>query len=80
MKIVNDQEALLVARVTLDQINDALSLKILPNGFDTVGGLVYQQLGKMPKTGDVVNCEGLKIKVLSTTGRRIKILGVSKVV
>ena len=80
LKMVNDQEALVDARVTLDQINDALSLKILPNGFDTVGGLVYQQLGKMPKTGDVVNCEGLKIKVLSTTGRRIKILGVSKVV
>ncbi len=80
LKMVNNQEALVDARVTLDQINDALSLKILPDGFDTVGGLVYQQLGKMPKTGDVVNCEGLKIKVLSTTGRRIKILGVSKIV
>ena len=79
LKMVNEQEALVDARVTLDQINEALSLKILPNGFETVGGLVYQQLGKMPKTGDVVNCEGLKIKVLSTTGRRIKILGVSKI-
>jgi CBS domain containing-hemolysin-like protein len=80
LKMVNKQEALVDARVTLDRINEALSLKILPNGFDTVGGLVYQQLGKMPRTGDIVNCEGLKIKVLSTTDRRIKMLGVSKVV
>ena len=80
LKMVNEQEALVDARVTLDQINEALSLKIVPDGFETIGGLVYQQLGKMPRTGDVVNCEGLKIKVLSTAGRRIKILGVSKFV
>ena len=38
---------------------------------DTIGGLVYKELGKMPSVGDRVSFEGIEIVVQSTIGRRI---------
>ena len=46
------------------------------NGFDTIGGFVYHQLGKIPSRGDLVEYDGITIEVLSTVGRRLKMLKV----
>ena len=52
-------------------LNDELGSSIQVNGYDTLGGLVYKELGKMPKVGDRVSFEGIEIVVQSTIGRRI---------
>ena len=39
--------------------------------FDTIGGLVYKELGKMPEVGDHIEVDSLTITVQSTIGRRI---------
>jgi len=46
---------------------------------DTVGGLVYSTLGKMPQVGDHVVYNGLRIEVVSTMGRRLRRLKLSSV-
>ena len=48
------------------------------HGFDTIGGFVLHQLGKIPSAGDSVEYNGLSIEVVSTTGRRIKSLRIKK--
>ncbi len=75
---VSDNELLLDARVSIDQLNDLLGVSVEGEGFDTVGGFVYQQLGKIPSQGDSVEYDGIKIEVLSTVGRRLKRLRVVK--
>ena len=52
------------------------AVEIEADGFDTVGGLVFSQLGKIPNPGDEVRVRGLRLQVLSTTGRRISRLRV----
>ena len=60
------------AKVDIDELNDILGTHIEKEDFDTVGGVVYSKLGKIPSNGDNVSMNGLTISVLSTTGHRIK--------
>jgi CBS domain containing-hemolysin-like protein len=60
------------AGASIDIMNQTLGISIVADGFDTVGGLVYRELGKMPSPGDTVLVEGLRISVQSIIGRRIR--------
>ena len=60
------------AIASIDTMNQTLGTSIVSDGFDTIGGLVYRELGKMPSPGDIVLVEGLKISVQSVIGRRIR--------
>ena len=47
---------LLDARVSIDDLNELLGLHIEGEDFDTVGGFVYHELGRIPLAGDEVEC------------------------
>ena len=66
------------ARVTLDYLSDLFATPIGNEDVDTVGGLVYSCLGKMPQVGDEILHNGLRIEVLSLLGRRIRRLKLSR--
>lgn len=68
----NEREAIVDGRVTLDELNELFQTKLEGEGFDTVGGLISAQLGKIPVAGDKVSLEGLTMRVLSTSGRRVR--------
>jgi magnesium and cobalt exporter, CNNM family len=75
---VDDTEAIVDARVSIDDLNELLGLNIEGEDFDTVGGFVYHELGRIPLAGDEVESDGLRMKVLSVVGRRIKKIRVKK--
>ena len=60
------------ARLPLDEVNELLQTDLEGDGFDTLGGLLYARLGKIPASGDELTLGGIRLKVLSTTGRRIR--------
>jgi CBS domain containing-hemolysin-like protein len=60
------------AGASIDIMNQTLGTSVVPDGFDTVGGLVFRELGKMPSPGDIVSAEGVVITVQSVIGRRIR--------
>ena len=72
-------DTLVDARVTLEYLSDFFSTSIGHEDVDTVGGLVYSTLGKMPGVGDEVVFNGLRIEVVSLLGRRIGKLKLSRV-
>jgi putative hemolysin len=76
---VNDHEALFDARVSIRDVNDTLDLDIEDEDFDTLGGLLYHELGKVPNVGDEVRVDGAVVTVLTTTGRRVRKVRVLKV-
>jgi len=67
------------AGVTLSDLSGYFSTPIGNEDVDTVGGLVYSTLGKMPQVGDHVVYNGLRIEVVSTMGRRLRRLKLSSV-
>lgn len=42
--------------------------------YDTVGGLVIEQFGRLPRRGDATELDGLKIQVLHADSRRLHVL------
>ena len=66
------------ARLSIDQLREVLQVSVENAGYDTVGGFVLEQLGRIPSVGDIVHHDGMQIEVLSTVGRRLKTLKVTK--
>jgi putative hemolysin len=46
--------------------------------YDTVGGLVFGRLGRLPKVGDVVDVEGRRFVVSALDGRRVSQIRVER--
>jgi len=68
---INQNNMIVDAKVSISDLNNEIGSSIELNGYDTIGGLVYKELGKMPSVGDRVSFEGIEIVVQSTMGRRI---------
>ena len=56
----------------------SFDLEIKKNDFDSIGGLIINELGRIPSVGDNVRVNGISLKVLSVAGRRIKKVRVTK--
>ena len=61
------------AKVRIDDLNEALGIE-LPDSedFETMGGFVFSQLGKIPKTGESLLYQNIQITVLSASDRKIE--------
>jgi CBS domain containing-hemolysin-like protein len=73
LKPIDDHSCEALAGMHLSEINQRMGLH-LPDDehFDTIGGFVFHQLGRIPHAGEEVVYDGIKIKVLDATRRRIK--------
>ena len=50
---------------------ESLGLRLPPGEYDTVGGLVMDRLGRVPRQGDLVGVGGLELRVRAMDGRRV---------
>ncbi|MBN1953829.1 MAG: HlyC/CorC family transporter [Anaerolineae bacterium] len=69
---VSEDEYILGARMDLDDVNNLLGIDLPTKSSDTLGGLIYSSLGKVPSEGEQLHIDRLLIEVLSVTGRRIR--------
>ena len=58
--------------MSTEEVEDFMATRIANPEADTVGGLVYHILGRIPQTGDVVYTGLLQIEVVSVLGRRLR--------
>ena len=65
-------EAIVDARVSLKSVSEIFGIELEVEGFDTLGGLILDKLGRIPTAGETVAEGGVTLKVLSTAGRRIR--------
>jgi CBS domain containing-hemolysin-like protein len=84
MQYISDSEYIFSARMDLDDINDIMSIKLPTDESDTLGGLIYDVLGRVPKTGDVIggaafDAPEIRLTVLEVDGRRIKTVKVERI-
>jgi len=56
----------------LDHIHEELGVELHEDGIDTIGGLVFNQLGHVPKPGERVSMEDADIKVRRIVRARIQ--------
>ena len=79
METIGPDEVIMDAAVSIDDLNEALSLDIRGEDFDTVGGFIFDRLGKIPVPGDEIREDGFLVSVLTTTGRRIRKVKISRI-
>ncbi|MHB1132508.1 MAG: hemolysin family protein [Chloroflexota bacterium] len=72
IQLLGEGEAIFAASVSVDDVNRALGSDLQADGFDTLGGLVYDSLGKVPRTGDTFVVGEQSLTVLATEGRRVR--------
>lgn len=69
---LEDGTVVVNARMPIDEVNELLDDSELPEGdWDTVGGLIYSQLGHVPTEGEEVHFRGHLLTAEEVSGRRI---------
>ena len=74
---VDNGDYLIVGGTTLSKLNDILKTRIPDEDFDTIGGLIFGRLGRVPIVGDSVEYEGWRFSTEEMDGRRIQTVRVS---
>lgn len=71
IKKVNENTFTIDGVALLLEVNDAMGTSITDEDVDTIGGLVLNRLGRVPKPGDHVRIDGLEVTVSEMRGNRI---------
>ena len=64
-------EALVHGRMPVDQLNTLVRSQLVDGDWDTVGGLIFNTLGHVPKVGEAIEEGGVRLRVEGMEGRRI---------
>jgi putative hemolysin len=71
---LSDTEARVDGRADVDVLDELFEIELEledSEEYDTVGGLVFHRIGKVPAPGDKVQLDGITLTVESTNGRRV---------
>lgn len=67
------------ALAEIGQLNEAIGASLPTGDFDTVGGLVTDQMGRVPRRGESVEIEGIRFHVLRADARQVHLFLVERI-
>ena len=73
---VNDQVYRINALTTIAEFNDAFNFDFDDSEYDTVGGLVASEAGRLPETGEQIEVSDILFKIIKSDKRRIEFVQV----
>lgn len=73
-----DGSYIVKATAPIDDFNEYFNTEFSDEEFDTIGGLVLQGFGYLPKRGETIKIENYRFKILHSDNRRIHLLEVVK--
>lgn len=73
----SDRQFAVLALTRVQEFNDYFGTRFSDEEYDTIGGLVMHQFGRLPRRGEAVTMDGLEFKVLRADRRRIDQLRVT---
>lgn len=68
------------AMMPLDDFNEYFKVELSGGSFDTIGGLLLNELGYLPKRGEVIEVNGFRVTVLHADNHRLRLLEVQRVI
>jgi putative hemolysin len=69
---VSEDEYIFQGRIDLDDFNDIMGTELPNSEADTLSGLIYSRIGRVPTAGDNVLIKGLQLTVEQVSGQRIR--------
>ena len=67
----NDREFWVTGRVTLDELSETLGVDITSDEVGTVGGLIMERLGRVPRAGEQLMIAGFRVVVEQVRRRQV---------
>lgn len=58
-------------RIDLDELSDELRISILSEEVDTLGGFLYELIGRIPEEGEEIEYNGIRFRIERLDGQRI---------
>ena len=79
-KRISDREFVFSCRLEVEYLNDKYDVNIPESDeYDTLAGYIISRYEELPTAGTVMDFDGLRIKILSTTRSRIELARVEKI-
>jgi len=73
IRVLSDRSFEALGRVHTDEINERLNIQLPEEEeYDTIGGFVFHELGRIPARGEQLTWQNLRITVLDVSRRRIE--------
>ncbi len=78
-RVLADGSLLIYAKVDIEEVESFFGITFPEGHYESVGGLIINQLGYVPQNGETVELAGLMFKVISATKRHIKTVKISRI-
>jgi len=78
IQVLPDGTTLIDGLMLIEEVNEHLGLNLIDPHYDTIAGYVMGKLGRVPKTGDVIESGGVRIKVEAMDGLRVSRLQLTR--
>jgi CBS domain containing-hemolysin-like protein len=69
---ITEDEYLFQGRIDIDDFNDIMGTELPNSEADTLSGLIYSRIGRVPTAGDKVQIKDLQLTVEQVSGQRIR--------
>lgn len=76
IKKLDDGSYIVKASTLIEEFNEYFHATFSDEEFDTIGGIVLQGLGHLPKRGEIIKIDQFRFKILHSDNRRIYLLEV----
>jgi magnesium and cobalt transporter len=74
IQVQDDGRIIVLALTRIDDFNEYFDIALSDEEYDTVGGLIMHELGRLPRKGEVLEVAGFRFRVLRADRRRIHAL------
>lgn len=74
IKRVSDSDYIVKALTPIEEFNKYFSAELSEEDFDTIGGILMQEFGHIPKRNEVAEIDGFQFRVLYSDNRQIHLL------
>lgn len=78
IKQLEENEYTVKALTTIDKFNQYFGTSISDEDFDTIGGYVMQQFGRLPQQGESIRIDSFQATVILASKRRLQLLRLTK--
>jgi magnesium and cobalt transporter len=74
IKTHQDNHYIIKAHTPIEEFNEHMHTDFSDDTYDTIGGIVMNNFGYLPKRGEIITINNLEFKIINADARRIKLL------
>lgn len=78
IQIVGPNEAIIEGSTKIELVNEMFNSKIEDDSYESIGGVVFGKLGRMPEIGDKVQIDNMSFEIMSMDYNRIEYLRLTR--